>query len=247
LYASVRKLGPDGALATAELQEYVPKSNWQRYFGDLVEGEDQQLEKQWKELYELRCKVAHNALFERADYDRVRVLADDLCEKLESAVAKLPQVVVPEEEREVVAEEAATRLDPIIGAYYRAWMRLETAAMVRAEREGLQVTKGYLGDVPLHPIVRAFARLGVLSDAQSASYEELRRLRAKALDPTVRFTEEGYRFMTADVLALVEALERGATGEMEQRREPDAARTDDLSAPDPATVGRDEDGAKRVL
>jgi hypothetical protein len=47
------------------VQEELPQSNWQRYLSKVVECEDGYLESRWRELYELLCKVAHNALFSK--------------------------------------------------------------------------------------------------------------------------------------------------------------------------------------
>ena len=43
----------------AQLREFVPQSNWKRYFSTIVSCEDSFLKKRWDALYELRCKVAH--------------------------------------------------------------------------------------------------------------------------------------------------------------------------------------------
>ena len=39
-------------------ENFVPKSNWDRYFKDIVSVEGAHLKKQWEKLYELRCKIA---------------------------------------------------------------------------------------------------------------------------------------------------------------------------------------------
>ena len=54
------------------LQEFIPESNWNRYFAKLVDWEDGQLKSRWEKLYLLRCKVAHNALIDggRSGEDR---------------------------------------------------------------------------------------------------------------------------------------------------------------------------------
>src|SRR5262249_9796530 len=60
------------------LKAYIPESNWTRYFSKLVACEDSFVSRRWAELYELRCKVAHNALVTKLDYERVTELVDEL-------------------------------------------------------------------------------------------------------------------------------------------------------------------------
>jgi hypothetical protein len=90
-----------------ELKEYVPQSNWQRYFASLVACEDSYLSSRWKDLYELRCKVAHNALLTRVDFDEIQRLVGEIKPKLDDANRKLDQVSVPRDEAETVAERAS--------------------------------------------------------------------------------------------------------------------------------------------
>lgn len=43
--------------------EFKPRSNWDRYFSEIVDCEAEYLNKRWKQLYELRCDIAHNKPF----------------------------------------------------------------------------------------------------------------------------------------------------------------------------------------
>lgn len=107
------------------LRTDLPTSNWQRYFASLVKCEDSFLQKRWENLYELRCMVAHNAIFTRTDFLRTCELADELLPLLENALQKLPQVTVPSDERETVAESAATTLSSLVGDFIGAWRIIE--------------------------------------------------------------------------------------------------------------------------
>jgi hypothetical protein len=90
-----------------QLKRMLPESNWSRYFSNLVNCDDTFLQKRWMELYELRCRIAHNALVVKSDYTRVKELTSELKEKLCEAINKLPQVQVPSEEIALVSENAA--------------------------------------------------------------------------------------------------------------------------------------------
>src|SRR5262249_10379314 len=86
---------------------------------------DSFVSRRWAELYELRCKVAHNALVTKLDYERVTELVDELRGRLQEAINKLPQVSVPKDELELVAENAARTVNALYGEYITAWTMLE--------------------------------------------------------------------------------------------------------------------------
>lgn len=98
----------------SELRTYIPRSNWQRYFAQIVACEDSYLDTRWKELYDLRCKVAHNALLSRIDFDKIQQLAGEIKPKLEDATQKLHEVSVPPDEIEsVVGRAPAENEEPL--------------------------------------------------------------------------------------------------------------------------------------
>jgi hypothetical protein len=107
------------------IKKLLPESNWKRYFSSLVNCEDTFLQKRWSELYELRCKVAHNALVVKADFDTIQSLATELTEKLQDAIEKLPRVQVPEAEVENLVVNAAINANALIGEFVRVWNQLE--------------------------------------------------------------------------------------------------------------------------
>lgn len=90
-----------------QIKRMLPESNWSRYFSNLVSCDDTFLQKRWMELYDLRCRIAHNALVSKADYTRIKQLTTELKEKLNEAINKLPQVQVPSEQVALVSENAA--------------------------------------------------------------------------------------------------------------------------------------------
>lgn len=142
-----------------ELKEYIPSSNWQRYFSALVACEDTYLSKRWEDLYDLRCKVAHNAIVMKADFERILSLANDLREKLIDALAKLPQVEVPKSEREYVAENAVTNLGGIFGDFIVAWRLLEQRLITVAARYGTRQRNG-------RAAIEILLKEGVISSSQ---------------------------------------------------------------------------------
>lgn len=118
------------------VKETLPRSNWSRYFSGVVACDDGYLRKRWEDLYELRCKVAHNALVTKTDLDRIRTLIGELQGKLEDAINKLPQVQVPADEMQSVVENAAVTRNTLVGEFFAAWRLLEAAMFSLASEFG---------------------------------------------------------------------------------------------------------------
>lgn len=83
-----------------DIMEYLPKSNWDRYFSKLVDCESEQLKKNWDILYEVRCKVAHNKPMLFEDYEKAKKLCDSLGLMFEKAQNNLDKIQIPENEKE---------------------------------------------------------------------------------------------------------------------------------------------------
>ncbi|EKJ1030775.1 hypothetical protein PIF54_003450 [Vibrio cholerae] len=94
--SSVLKDIKQGKLSPEEIETYIPTSNWERYFTELVECESKYLQKRWKQLYELRNKIAHNKLFTKADLDNVKKVSEEVKSKLVPALEKISSVNIPE-------------------------------------------------------------------------------------------------------------------------------------------------------
>lgn len=125
LLAIIAKTRATTDLRLEELQLFVPKSNWERYFAEVVECEDEYLNKRWKELYDLRCKIAHNALVGRGDFGRIQTLLQEVEPFLQSAIKNLGKVEVPPEEKDQVAENAAATLSAAYGDFLLKWKEFE--------------------------------------------------------------------------------------------------------------------------
>jgi hypothetical protein len=120
----IRRLESD-TISAVELKEFLPKSNWERYFREHVNCEGTYLEARWEKLYKLRCKIAHNNTFTRADYDQTVMLINEVEPKIIEAITKLDSIEVPEEERDELAEAAAIRTSTFYGEYIKRWKEIE--------------------------------------------------------------------------------------------------------------------------
>ncbi|MGH1335616.1 MAG: hypothetical protein ACRBFS_05765 [Aureispira sp.] len=91
-----------------EIRSLLPRSNWTKYFGSIIDCDGDFIEKRWEQLYQLRNAVAHNKTFGLKQLEEVENLVGEIGEYLEVAVAKLDEVVVPKEQIEDVVQEVVT-------------------------------------------------------------------------------------------------------------------------------------------
>ena len=92
--AEVLKGISDGSILASDINEYVPQSNWERYFSSIVECESNYLESRWKKLYTLRNKIAHNKLFTKDDLNDVKKITEEIKVKLIPAFDKVSAVEI---------------------------------------------------------------------------------------------------------------------------------------------------------
>lgn len=88
-----------------QLLEYVPLSNWDRYFSKIVECGSEQLQKKWKELYIIRNKVAHNKTLTHSDYSTGIELCSFIEPLVKEANEKVGEVEIPEEKLSNLVDE----------------------------------------------------------------------------------------------------------------------------------------------
>jgi hypothetical protein len=75
-----------GAISPEDIEAYIPTSNWERYFSEMVDCESKYLENRWKKLYSLRNKIAHNKLFSKSDLNDVKKISEEVKLKLNQAL-----------------------------------------------------------------------------------------------------------------------------------------------------------------
>lgn len=107
-----------------ELKQFVARSNWERYFSPIVDCSSEYLSKKWKQLYELRCKIAHNRTFGQSDLQRVETLVKEVSAKLEDALSNLERVQISEDERDIVAENMVGNLSAAYREFLQNWKEL---------------------------------------------------------------------------------------------------------------------------
>lgn len=85
-----------------KIQKYIPKSNWEKYFSELIEDRESSLEKKWELLYKLRNKVAHNRHVKKEEFEKIKGLTTQIKEILAKASAKVGEIDLNEEDRELI-------------------------------------------------------------------------------------------------------------------------------------------------
>lgn len=108
-----------------ELKEFVPTSNWERYFQPIVNCKSEYLQTRWAKLYELRCLVAHNNFIGHEDYDNILKISGEVKEKLSEALSKLDSINMSAEQKEEVAENIATTVSSTHAELISLWISIQ--------------------------------------------------------------------------------------------------------------------------
>ena len=107
-----------------ELKSFIPKSNWDKYFKEKIECEDKYLSKRWKELTELRNKVAHNKSFSENDLRRVERLSKEISNEIEKAIKSIEKLELDQFEKDRLSEEIVSSLNSFAKGYFDNWKEI---------------------------------------------------------------------------------------------------------------------------
>lgn len=96
----------DETITFGELAEdFLPISNWDRYFSKLINYKGELLAEKWDKLYELRNKIAHNKSFTKSELNEVRELSSELIEKINETIIELDKIELNTEQKEIIVKE----------------------------------------------------------------------------------------------------------------------------------------------
>ncbi|HHT7153718.1 hypothetical protein BK718_01260 [Bacillus thuringiensis serovar andalousiensis] len=124
-------------LTLKELKIFVPDSNWEKYFSELVECDDRYLSKRWERLYKLRNSVAHNRGLSRNDYNEVVKYCEEVGQTIQKAINSLDQISLSESDKEIVAENADFRAGGLELGFLHNFENLEKILTDRVKGVGL--------------------------------------------------------------------------------------------------------------
>lgn len=125
LYKQLKNCKDISELKLDSLREYIPKSNWERYFKEYVNCEDEYLNKKWSRLYELRCIIAHNNLLSKNDFNEITELVKELEPKIQEAIDNIDKIIIPKDEKELVIENVVTAIDEKSMEFNKRWREVE--------------------------------------------------------------------------------------------------------------------------
>lgn len=108
-----------------ELKEYIPQSNWDRYFKNKVDCDDKFLKEKWENLYELRNIIAHTSDFKKENYLDIEELVSEVEEKLNKAFDTIDNIEIDSEEKEQLSENIAVNINQNIGKFLSVWKDYE--------------------------------------------------------------------------------------------------------------------------
>lgn len=176
LYSEIGDAEAVNELDLEVLKEYVPRSNWERYFSEIVECDDKYLKVRWEELYDLRCKVAHNAIVTRGDSERIRALVEQVQEKLQKAINGLDRIHVPADAKDQLAENVASNINALSGKFIQNWNASRELLFAAANSLGLIERDVDQRITPIQ-IVRAFKQEQLLTDEVYQEWELVTQFR----------------------------------------------------------------------
>lgn len=82
--------------------KFIPKSNWEKYFSDLLNEDGDNFQKKWKRIYKIRNKVAHNRSIKKDEYKQLLSICNEVEKPLIDAINKLEEIDLDDEERESI-------------------------------------------------------------------------------------------------------------------------------------------------
>lgn len=104
LFKKISNIKDDDDIELEDLKKFIPTSNWDRYFSEIVNVEGERLKKIWEDIYEIRNRVAHNNILEKRDYDEIDRYVLEVKKTLEQAVDNLDKISVPDKEKEIISK-----------------------------------------------------------------------------------------------------------------------------------------------
>lgn len=93
-----------------ELKKIIPQSNWDKYFAKHLKKEFRNIEDDWKKLYELRCKVAHNSKFTHNELNEVETLVSKVKGILDEAITKTDSIVVENVDKNTLTQQIEQKI-----------------------------------------------------------------------------------------------------------------------------------------
>ncbi|QOY50970.1 HEPN domain-containing protein [Candidatus Sulfurimonas baltica] len=124
IFKKIKSSSANTEIDLDEIKSLIPKSNWERYFDPIINCEPDFFQKKWKELYDLRIKVAHNKFITKKDYLDIEILISEVKPILKSAIDNFENINVPEEDKDQIAENVASNVNNLYSLFLESWNNL---------------------------------------------------------------------------------------------------------------------------
>jgi len=114
---SIRKAKAITDIDLIEIKKIPPQSNWERYFSKIIDCEGDYLETRWRKLYDIRNEVAHNKPLNKAIFQDMVKLIEEIKPKLVEAINGLENINISTEERLEISENLSTLEESTLKTY----------------------------------------------------------------------------------------------------------------------------------
>ncbi|MEL4410536.1 hypothetical protein [Shewanella algae] len=189
-----------------EIIDFIPKSNWERYFQSNVDCEGAYLKARWEKLYRLRCKIAHNNTFTKPDFELTDKLVGEVKSKIVSAIQSLDKITISDEEREDLAEIVASNSSAAFGSFIQKWKILESLIIKLLVVEGLLPSKlSKREKIMLYKNQEALIQNGLIDSKMYKDIKTLNKVRNIMVHETEQyFTESEIMIYSKDIDRVIE-------------------------------------------
>jgi len=93
-----------------EIREYIPSSNWDRYFKDVSTENSDYFKSKWDDLFSLRNDIAHNKEFGINELKKLKKVYDEVKNKLDEAFNDIDNIQINEDEKDEIKDNLDTSL-----------------------------------------------------------------------------------------------------------------------------------------
>lgn len=127
IYGFIRLAEEISSEQLKDLKNKLPMSNWDRYFKPVINCSSEELKTSWEELYKIRCTVAHNNFLTKEQYDNLFNKSEKIQNIIISALNRLSDVEVKEEEKDDIRDSVNININEKYGEFILLWKSIESS------------------------------------------------------------------------------------------------------------------------
>jgi len=129
-FESLKGKGDNESLTVGELKQYVPFTNWEKYFSQKVKCESDYLKSRWDRLYVIRCTVAHCRALSFVEYSELVKVSGEVCEKLQAALDSINDIHISPDDREELAENISGATNQCVAEFISQYNRMASTLQI---------------------------------------------------------------------------------------------------------------------